>query len=44
MDFLVNNSIYVTLIISTLIMLGILFYLSRIDARLRKLEQEDNSR
>lgn len=39
MQFLVENSIYVTLIVAGLIMLGTLLYLSRLDARLRKLER-----
>ena len=41
MDFLVENSIYVTLIIAGVILLGILFYLNRLDARLRKLERNN---
>jgi hypothetical protein len=45
MDFLINNSIYVTLIIAVLIMAAILFYLNNIDARVRKLERrEENTR
>lgn len=43
MDFFVENSIYVTLIVAGIILLGVLFYLSRLDARLRKLEGEKRS-
>lgn len=42
MRFLVENSIYVTLIIAGIILLGVVFYLVRIDARLRKLERNDH--
>ena len=40
MNFLVENSIYVTLIIAGMILLGVLLYLVRLDARLRKIERE----
>ncbi|HVZ41019.1 MAG TPA: CcmD family protein [Candidatus Kapabacteria bacterium] len=40
MEFLADNSMYVTLIIASLILVGLLLYLVRIDARLRKLERE----
>ncbi len=40
MDFFVENSIYVTLVIAGMILLGLLVYLNRIEARLRKLEGE----
>ncbi|MEO5930839.1 MAG: CcmD family protein [Candidatus Kapaibacterium sp.] len=39
MQFLVENSMYVVLIIAAMIMLGLMIYLSRIDARVRKLER-----
>ena len=39
MKFLVENSIYVALIVAGTIMVGVLLYLTRIDARLRKLER-----
>jgi hypothetical protein len=41
MQFLVDNSMYVVMIIATIILIGLLLYLSRIDSRLRKLEQEE---
>ncbi len=41
MQFLVDNSMYVALIIAAMILLGLLFYMMRVDARLRKLERED---
>ena len=41
MQFFVDNSMYVTLIVAALILLGLLAYLGRIDARLRRLERED---
>jgi hypothetical protein len=44
MQFLVDNSIYVTLIIAALILVGLLFYMSRVDSRLRKVEQKESSR
>jgi hypothetical protein len=44
MQFLVDNSIYVTLIIAALILAGLLFYMSRVDSRLRKVEQKESSR
>jgi hypothetical protein len=42
-EFLTENSIYVPLIIAGIILLGLLFYVSRIDARLRKLEREEQA-
>jgi hypothetical protein len=42
MQFLVDNSIYVVLIIATMVLIGLLVYLNRIDARLRKLEREES--
>ena len=44
MQFLVDNSIYVTLIISLMITVGLFVYLNRIDARLRTLEREERTR
>lgn len=41
MQFLSEHSIYVVLVIALLILSGLLIYLNRIDARLRKLEQEE---
>lgn len=41
MQFFVENSIYVTLIIAVIILAGLLLYLTRVDARLRKLEREE---
>ena len=41
MQFLVDNSMYVVLIIAAIILLGLLVYMMRVDARLRKLEHED---
>ena len=43
MQFLVDNSMYVTLIVAALILLGLLVYLGRIDARLRSLERDHPS-
>ncbi len=43
MQFLVDNSMYVALIVAILIFLGLLIYLGRIDARLRRLERENPS-
>jgi hypothetical protein len=43
MQFFVDNSMYVTLIIASLILVGILVYMSRIDSRLRKIEQKESS-
>lgn len=43
MQFFVDNSIYVALIVAALILLGLLAYLVRIDARLRRLERDDLS-
>lgn len=39
MQFLVENSLYVTLIIATMILIGILTYVGRLDGRLRRLER-----
>ncbi len=44
MQFLVDNSIYVTLIIALITTIGLYFYLGRVDARLRKLEREEPNR
>jgi hypothetical protein len=41
MQFLTDNSIYVTLIIASIILVGLLIYLSRLEARLRKLEKNE---
>ena len=41
MQFFVENSIYVALIIAGMILVGLLLYRTRIDARLRKLERGD---
>lgn len=38
MQFLTEHSNYVTMIIATMILVGIILYLSRIDARLRRVE------
>jgi hypothetical protein len=43
MQFFVDNSMYVTLIIASLILVGIQVYMSRIDSRLRKIEQKESS-
>lgn len=40
MQFLIDNSIYVTLIIATMILVGILVYISRLDTRVRRIERE----
>ncbi|HVK40254.1 MAG TPA: hypothetical protein VNA88_17110 [Candidatus Kapabacteria bacterium] len=40
MQFLVDHSIYVTLIIATMILVGLLVFVSRVDARVRRLERE----
>lgn len=40
MQFLVDHSIYVTLIICTMILVGLLVFISRVDARVRRLERE----
>lgn len=40
MQFLVDHSIYVTLIIATMILIGLLLFVSRVDARVRRLERE----
>lgn len=42
MQFLVDNSMYVTLVVATLIFLGLVIYLNRIDARVRRLERNDS--
>lgn len=39
MEFLTEHSMYVVLINAALILVGVLVYLNRIDARLRRLEQ-----
>jgi len=44
MQFLVDNSMYVALIVATLIFLGLVIYLNRIDARVRMLEREEAGR
>ncbi len=41
MQFLTENSIYVTLIIASLILVGLLIYLFRVDGRLRNLEKNE---
>ncbi len=41
MQFLSDNSMYVAAIIATVILVGILLYISRVDARLRRLEREE---
>ncbi len=43
MQFLVENSIYVTLIIALMVLVGVLFYLVKLDSRLRKLEQKEQN-
>jgi hypothetical protein len=40
MQFLVDHSIYVTLIIATMILVALLIFVSRVDARVRRLERE----
>jgi hypothetical protein len=40
MQFLVDHSIYVTLIIAVMILVGILVFVSRIDARVRRIERD----
>ena len=40
MQFLVDNSMYVALIIALLILVGLIIYLVAVDGRLRKLERE----
>jgi hypothetical protein len=40
MQFLTDHSIYVTLIICTMILVGLLLFVSRVDARVRRLERE----
>ncbi len=44
MQFLVDNSVYVTLVIATMITIGLFLYLNRIDARLRTLERQERNR
>jgi hypothetical protein len=39
MQFLIDHSIYVVLIVSLMVMLGMVLYLNRVDARLRRIEQ-----
>lgn len=41
MQFLADNSMYVAAIIATVILIGILLYISRVDARLRRLERDE---
>jgi hypothetical protein len=41
MQFLVDHSMYVTLIIVLLILAGLLLYMNRVDARVRTLEQKE---
>jgi cell division protein FtsL len=43
MQFLVDNSMYVSLIVALLILAGLIVYLSMIDGRVRKLEREIHS-
>lgn len=38
MEFFINHSMYVALVVAATVLLGILFYLMRLDSRLRKLE------
>jgi hypothetical protein len=40
MQFLIDHSIYVTLIIAVMILVGILVFISRVDSRVRRLERE----
>lgn len=40
MDFLAQHQLYIVLIIAVGIWLGVFFYLMRLDARLKKLEQD----
>jgi len=40
-DFLVNNSIYVVLIVALVVLAGPIFYLFGIDMRLRRLEKQE---
>jgi|GEM_PF-1755291 len=42
MEFFINHSMYVALVVAATVLLGILFYLMRIDARLRRMERERN--
>jgi hypothetical protein len=41
MQFLVDHSMYVTLVIVLLILAGLLLYMNRVDARVRTLEQKE---
>lgn len=43
MQFLVDNSMYVTLIIALMTTVGLFIYLTRLDSRLRRLERKDQS-
>jgi hypothetical protein len=43
MQFLVDHSMYVTLVIVLLIMAGLLLYINRVDSRLRTLEQKERN-
>ncbi len=40
MQFLIDHSIYVVLIVALVVMLGLVVYLNRVDARLRRIEQQ----
>jgi hypothetical protein len=42
MQFLVDHSMYVTLVIVLLILAGLLLYMNRVDARVRNLEQKES--
>lgn len=42
MQFLVDHSMYVTLVIVLLILAGLLLYMNRVDARVRTLEQKES--
>lgn len=42
-EFLVNNSIYVVLIVATIVLAGPLVYLAGLDRRVRRLEEAENS-
>lgn len=42
MQFLADNSLYVTLIIASIILIGLVIYLIRVDARLRRLEKNEH--
>lgn len=40
MEFFINHSMYVALVVAATVLLGILFYLMRLDARLRRMESQ----